>query len=142
MKISATGVHLHHLEAAGAEQNRAEQSRTSNPGPQLHNDSFFFKPMRGCLLCVGYLQRFTVGVVDVYERREAAVDGDSSPDEGPQSVGVGDADPKHLGQSKRTERSRVSNKIQNKTNIPPTVEEEATARFWSLTDLVCEHSVM
>lgn len=107
----------------------------------MHNDSFF-KPMRGCLLCVRYLQRFTVGIVDVYERREAAVDGDSSPNEGPQSVGVGDADPKHLGQSKRIQWSRVSNKIQNKTNIPPTVEEEATSRFWSLTDLVCEHSVV
>lgn len=100
------------------------------------------RPMRGRLLCVRYLQRFTVRVVDVYEWREAAVDGDSSPDEGPQSVGVGDPDPKHLAQI--STKDGVSNekkrKTQKKTNIP--FKSRGVSAMLSLTDLVCEHSMM
>ena len=47
-------------------------------------------------MAVRHLQWFTVRVVDVYERWEAAVYRNSSPDEGPQSVGVWDPDPKNL----------------------------------------------
>lgn len=47
-------------------------------------------------MTVIYLQRLTEGVVDVYQRGEAAVYWDSGPDEGPQSVGVRDADPENL----------------------------------------------
>lgn len=76
----------------------------------MHNHRFLSR-----LLSVGYLQGFTVGVVDVYERREAAVDGDPSADEGPQSVGVGDPDPEHLGQSKWTQwRGREQLKYKTK----------------------------
>lgn len=85
------------------------------------------RPMRGCFLCVRYLQRFTVRVVDVYEWREAAVDGDSSPDEGPQSVGVGDPDPKHLAQI--STKDRVSNekkkKLKRKQTFLSRAKEEA-----------------
>lgn len=89
------------------------------------------------MLCVGYLQRFTVGVVDVYERREAAVDGDSSPDEGPQSVGVGDPDPKHLAQTNTTKQREQQ---QTQQNIP--FKNRGGSVLSSLTDLVCEHSMM
>ena len=47
-------------------------------------------------LNLNYLQWLTVRVVDVYERWEAAVHWDSGPDEGPQSVGVWDTNPKNL----------------------------------------------
>lgn len=47
-------------------------------------------------MCPYYLQWFTVRVVDVYKRWEAAVYWDSGPNEGSQSVGVWYTNPENL----------------------------------------------